>query len=72
MADAEQEVKSGKAGTTLTITGPGEEVERVLAVVEEHFKFHDDPVWTDHPDPEARELGIKAVGLLLEPSGATN
>ena len=54
-----------KAGCSATLTGTGPQLEAIIEHLGERFEFVREPVWTDHPDPEAQALGVKAAAVLI-------
>ena len=54
-----------KPGASATLTGTGPQLEAIIEHLGERFEFVKEPVWTDHPDPEAQALGVKAAAVLI-------
>ena len=54
-----------KPGASATLTGTGPQIEAIIEHLGEKFEFVKEPVWTDHPDPEAQKLGVKAAAVLI-------
>jgi len=59
--------KPPTVGTTVTITGPKPQVDKLVDYLEGEYELAQETQYAKHPDPAAAELGVVAAGVFLKP-----
>lgn len=63
MADEKEKM----VGTVIQATGPGFQLEQVVAALDEEFGLHSEPTWAPVDSPEATRLGVVTCLITLKP-----